>query len=558
MMKKIFFGLLFFFALLTGVKATNDSIFIQLKSGELLAYEYLEYDTVSVNERYIYVADTMFHSANVSRIVFNREMLKKETGVQFVAFKLRATDAANESLMGRTFTADIDELSSADTIRFNIPYLTNFKLAPYFVANSQKVKVSIDGKEIVSVDSIVDFSNPVRMKLEYEGGATREYVIVIKNSGLPIVVIDTEGRRLINSKTEWAERSTMVVYNADGSVNYDSGTDFMNIRGRGNSTWSYSKKPYNIKLNVKKSILGMPKHKRWCLLANYIDRTLMRNAVAFELARMTSMDWTPNGRFVELVLNGEPVGNYYLCEAIRIDKNRVNINEMSPYAISGEDITGGYILELDSYYDAEWKFKTSYYRMPVNVKQPDDDEMNSYQHSYIKDYYNKAERELYNGSIEGFAQYVDMNSLIDWYLLNEAIYNPELNHPKSSYMHKDKNGKLFMGPAWDHDWETFTPHSSLKNNNSMWFGALFSHPEFKQMVKERWKVLKGPFTTISRYIEELRESNRASWEFNNKLWPRISNSVNGDTSMPYDAAVDRLKNAFLNRVNSLNSIINSW
>ena len=298
MTKRIFLVAMLLFALLAGAKATNDSIFVQLKSGQVLAYEYLEYDTVSVNERYIHISDTMFHSANVSRIVFDREMLKKENGLQFVAFKLRASDPANEALMGRTFTADLEELTTSDTIRFNIPYLTNFKLSPYFVANSHKVKVSIDGKEIVAVDSIVDFTNPVRMKLEYRDGMTREYVVIVKNSGLPIVVIDTEGRRIITSKTDWAERSTMVIYNPDGSINYDSGTDYMNIRGRGNSTWSYAKKPYNIKLNVKKSILGMPKHKRWCLLANYIDRTLIRNAVAFELARMSSMDWTPNGRFV--------------------------------------------------------------------------------------------------------------------------------------------------------------------------------------------------------------------------------------------------------------------
>ena len=350
----------------------------------------------------------------------------------------------------------------------------------------------------------------------------------------------------------------MIIYQADGTINYDSGTDYMNIRGRGNSTWSYSKKPYNIKLNTKKAILGMPKHKRWCLLANYIDRTLMRNAVAFELAKMTSMDWTPNGRFVELVLNNTPVGNYYLCEAIRIDNDRVNINEMSPNDISGDAITGGFILELDSYYDADYKFKTTYYRMPVNIKQPDEDEINNYQYNYIKDYYNAAEKELYYGSLEGFAKYVDMNTLIDWYLLNEAIYNPELGHPKSSYMHKDKNGKLHMGPAWDHDWETFTPHSSLKNNNTMWFGALFRIPEFKQMVKERWNKLKGPFASIVTYIEDTREEIRASWEYNYTLWPKISNGVNGDTSLGYDDAVNRLKSSFINRLNSLNSIINAW
>lgn len=557
MMKKTILSLLFTFALLLTASA-NDSIFVQLKSGEILAYEYGENDTVSVNEKFITIADTIFYSEAVNRITFNRDVLKQESGIQFVSFKLRGSEEINACLLGKTFTADIGDLTTADTIRFTIPFLTNFKLKPFFVANSQKTKVYVDDTEIISEESEVDFSQPAKMRLEYPDGRSREYVVIVKNSGLPIVMINTPNGGSINTKETWIEKSTMVIYESDGTVNFDSGNDYMNIRGRGNSTWSYSKKPYNIKLNTKTAILGMPKHKRWCLLANYIDRTLMRNAVAFELAKMTSMDWTPNGRFVELVLNGKPAGNYYLCEAIRIDKNRVNINEMSPNDISGDAITGGYILELDSYYDAEWKFKTSYYRMPVNVKQPDDEDMNSQQLSYIKSYYNAAEKELYNGSLEGFAKYVDLNSLIDWYLLNEAIYNPELKHPKSSYMHKDKNGKLFMGPAWDHDWETFTPHSSLKNADTMWFAALFQIPEFKQLVKERWNKLKGPFTSIASFIEDTRKEIRTSWEYNFTIWPSITNSVNGDISLGYDAAVNRLKNSFLDRVRSLNSIINSW
>ncbi len=557
MIKGTILSILFAFALLLPAIA-KDSIYVQLKDGTILAYEYAENDTVSVDEKFMSIADTTIFSGEVSRVTFDREMLKKENGVRFINLKLRGSDEANSALFKKTFTADVNYLETSDTILFNIPYLTSYKLTPYFFTNSQKTKVYANGTEIFSTESIVDFSQPVTMKLEYPDGSTREYVVIVKNSGLPIVVINTPNNGSITSKETWVERSSMIIYQADGTINYDSGTDYMNIRGRGNSTWSYSKKPYNIKLNTKKAILGMPKHKRWCLLANYIDRTLMRNAVAFELAKMTSMDWTPNGRFVELVLNNTPVGNYYLCEAIRIDNDRVNINEMSPNDISGDAITGGFILELDSYYDADYKFKTTYYRMPVNIKQPDEDEINNYQYNYIKDYYNAAEKELYYGSLEGFAKYVDMNTLIDWYLLNEAIYNPELSHPKSSYMHKDKNGKLHMGPAWDHDWETFTPHSSLKNNNTMWFGALFRIPEFKQMVKERWNKLKGPFASIVTYIEDTREEIRASWEYNYTLWPKISNGVNGDTSLGYDDAVNRLKSSFINRLNSLNSIINAW
>ncbi len=537
--------------------AAQDSIFVQLKDGNVLAYGYAANDTVSINEKYISICDTTFHSANVRRIVFDRKVLGSATQMQFMSFKLRHTDESNEALIDKTFSADIDALTDKDTINFVIPYLTNYKLKPYFVANSHKVKVYVDDEQITSEESVVDFSAPVKMRLEYNSEVQREYTVCVKNSGLPIVVIETPERKAINSKSVWVEKSSMTIYNADGTISYSSGSEYMNIRGRGNSTWSYSKKPYNIKLNTKSAILGMPKHKRWCLLANYIDRTLMRNAVAFELARMTSMDWTPNGRFVELVVNGKALGNYYLCEAIRIDNDRVNINEMKPTDISGDAITGGYLMELDSYYDAEWKFKTSYFRMPINLKQPDEDEINSYQFSYIKSYCNEAERRLSSGSYKDFAEYFDMNTLVDWYILNEVIYNPEPKHPKSSYMHKDKNGKLRMGPAWDHDWETFTPHSSLVNKNTMWFGTLYTMPEFVSLLKERWNKLKKPFASVASYIEQTREDIRLSWQFNNSVWPVISNGVNGDISLPYDQAVDRLKNSFLNRLNALDVIINS-
>ncbi len=537
--------------------AAQDSIFVQLKDGNVLAYGYAAYDTVSINEKYINICDTTFHSAYVRRIVFNRAELSNNPGVQLMSFKLRHTDEGNEALIDKTFSADIKELTDNDTINFIIPYLTNYKLKPFFIASSHKAKVYANDELITSEESFVDFSSPVKIRLEYDNSLQREYTVCVKNSGLPIVVIETPERKPINSKSVWVEKSSMTIYDADGTVSYTSGSDYMNIRGRGNSTWSYVKKPYNIKLNVKKQILGMPKHKRWCLLANYIDRTLMRNAVAFELARMTSMDWTPNGRYVELVVNGKALGNYYLCEAIRIDNDRVNINEMKPTDTYGEAITGGYLMELDSYYDAEWKFKTSYFRMPINMKQPDEDEINSYQFSYIKSYCNEAERRLAYGTYEEFAEYFDMNTLVDWYILNEVIYNPEPNHPKSSYMHKDKNGKLRMGPAWDHDWETFTPHSSLKNENAMWFGTLYGKPEFVKLLKERWNKLKKPFASVVSFIEQTREEIRLSWEFNNTVWPNISNGVNGDISLPYDQAVDRLKYSFLNRLESLDVIINS-
>ena len=124
---------------------------------------------------------------------------------------------------------------------------------------------------------------------------------------LPQVVINTPNNQEIKSKTEWIEGATISITLADGTIDYESKD--LEIRGRGNTTWEYPKKPYALKLGSKAEILGMPKHKRWVLLANWMDRTLMRNDVSFEIARQTGLAWTPRGKFVELVLNGKLMGN---------------------------------------------------------------------------------------------------------------------------------------------------------------------------------------------------------------------------------------------------------
>ena len=192
---------------------------------------------------------------------------------------------------------------------------------------------------------------------------------------LPKVHINTPGGVEITSKEIWTKGCEITIVDENGDVSLDATTS---LRGRGNSTWLYPKKPYAIKLDSKATVLGMPKHKRWVLLANWMDRTLMRNAVSFEMARQI-MDWAPRGKFVELFLNGEYQGNYYLCEQIKIDKNRVNIKEFDDDATDGE--SGGYLLEFDTNYKGEINyFMTSSYEYPVTIKDPDEECITSWKH----------------------------------------------------------------------------------------------------------------------------------------------------------------------------------
>lgn len=155
----------------------------------------------------------------------------------------------------------------------------------------------------------------------------------LPDTGLPVIVINTPGAKTIDSKEDWIESAAVKIYNIKGEIETEASTA---IKGRGNTTWSYPKKPYTLKLDSKTEILGMPKHKRWVLLANWMDRTMMRNDISLEMGRRSkALEWTPRGQFIELVLNNRHLGNYYLCEQIKIDESRVNISELDENATEG-------------------------------------------------------------------------------------------------------------------------------------------------------------------------------------------------------------------------------
>jgi hypothetical protein len=342
---------------------------------------------------------------------------------------------------------------SGKEISVCVPYGTDVSnLVATFNTNGDKVFV--DDVEQISGVTVNNFSTPITYRITSKQNVVQEYKVTIYSFDLPAVYVTTPQQTPILSKDDWVKNGIMRIWKTDGVINDLGGTS---VKGRGNSTWSFPKKPYAIKLDKKAEVLGMPKHKRWVLLANWIDRTLMRNHIAFTIAKNTeSLDWTPRGEFVELILNGKHLGNYYLCEQIKIDKNRVNIAEMESTDIDGEVITGGYLLEMDINYDEVNKFHTDIRNLPVNIKEPDEDVLVDKQFNYIQNYINQVERAIYadNFSIDGhsYTEYIDVNSFIDWWLVHELTHNGEPGWPKSSYMHKDKNDKLVAGPVWDFDY----------------------------------------------------------------------------------------------------------
>ena len=394
------------------------------------------------------------------------------------------------------------------------------------------------------------------------------------DSRLPVLYVYTPDNVAITSKENWVTESHAYLREPDGSAEgkiTDLGT--ANIRWRGNSTLSYMKKAYALKLDTKASLLGMPSDKRWDLLANYIDRTRLRNDIALEMGRrLDGLDWTPKGEFVELYLNGVHMGNYYLVEHIKVGKKRVPITEMKA---GDTDLSGGYLLEMSTEMDEPYQFWTNYftrwalgaqYRLPVMVKSPEDEDMDQEKLAWIQDFINSVQSNVIGGNAAWHDQ-VDMDSFVDWMLVQEITGNYEPFHPKSCYMHKDRGGKLMMGPLWDFDYGTFLSSGSNSTGTyvshySIWYGSMIQDAAFKAKVRERWPAVKEACLAVAN---ELPDGEDASWM--NLLvsidrdWVRWrmadtqhQTTYNKDENLGIWVAIKRIKDNIIRRVNQFDQI----
>ncbi|MBR5176064.1 MAG: CotH kinase family protein [Bacteroidales bacterium] len=353
------------------------------------------------------------------------------------------------------------------------------------------------------------------------------------DTGLPHLYIYTPEGTAINSKTVWVEGATVNLFTPDGEfIDYGKA----NIKGRGNSTWGLPKKPYALKLENAATLCGMASDKRWNLLANYIDRTDIRNAIAFKVAQKArSFDWTPHGEFVELYLNSVWQGNYFLCEHIKIGDHRLNLKK------------GGYLLELDVNYDEDYKFKSDLLSLPVQIKDWKGGDMTEERFNEIKAEFNEIESKIVTDDIttSGWQDYIDMDTFIDWWFVYELVQCGEPGHPKSSYMYRDKGGKLKAGPVWDFDWGTFrgSEVKLFRIKNSIFYGYLFKDPSFVKRLKEKWLENRGEFRAVADYFDVLADKLRVSVDHDKTKWS-MTTTVNNDESMSFDEAVSTMKSNY--------------
>ncbi len=356
------------------------------------------------------------------------------------------------------------------------------------------------------------------------------------DTDLPRLDLTVDGK--VTSKEEYVPCSLTL---SDGDTVIIDGVSG-GIRGRGNTTWKYPKKPYRLKLDSKTSFFGEAPSKSWVLLAMYNDFSLSKDALAFKLgASLDNGDYVPSYNYVELYVNGIYKGLYLLTEQINENKEHTNVK----CDFDKNDTEVPFLVELDDYAELDGGIEGEDYfkigNLFYTVKYPDKTERyTKAQFDYIKNYVTKVHSLCYkeNVTLDELAEYIDVGSFIDYFLIQEIVIQPDINY-KSVYMYKSVDGKMKMGPLWDYDWALSGPSLAfwydyeLKEtefcSKGTWFYALLTRsPEFRQALKVRWAEIEDKIRiAASDFYEENQRISKAA----HKDWLRYHYYNSGATFM---------------------------
>lgn len=434
-------------------------------------------------------------------------------------------------------------------------------------------------------------------------GSTSYHVILLDGGDVPSVHINTESGTLdnVHADKSYKEPGVISIEDYDGTVQYNGVLDY--IKGRGNSTWNSAKKPYNIKLNKKADLFGMGKSKKWCLLANAGDETLMRNLLAYRFAKTIGVDVTSDVIPVNLYINNNYMGAYSLTEKVEIGENRIDINdlesntekvneaELDTYPLGGdqnsqdantyqyvnipnnpEDITGGYLLELEKIYryPPENSGFITARKQAVVMKSPENasKEQVEYMRAYYQDYEDAVYSQSgYNSKGKYYTEYIDPESIARMYIAEEFGGNFD-GCSSSFFLYKDIDGKITAGPAWDFDLSfaktsginglinttcsTDKPNSLYiqncfinydnKSYNSF-LAQLFSHNDFQEVVQNVWNnVVKQIYSDFYTGIDTTAARLHSTAIMNAIRWNTYGTTNAGTIINNYNTKLNVVKN----------------
>lgn len=412
-------------------------------------------------------------------------------------------------------------------------------------------------RAVVTVGSVVNATSSVTYAAPTQS----------KNTGLATISLNTNEGAGITDTTTYHEGTISMTAGAGCAALPESK---VKASGRGNYTWTLAKKPFKIGLDKKANLCGLGSSKKWALLANHYDRSLLRTQTAMYLGQqLDGLGWTPHLVPVDLYVNGSYQGEYNLIERVDIASNRVNIPELTGTADdSALNITGGYLLEWDFRASGDHNITVGG-SGTVAIDSPDDDRdmygvpsgdgITPAQLNYIDNYVNTADRVLFDDQTwldptNGWRKYIDEKSMVDFYLVQEFTKNLDANMYTSVKMYKTRDsavgagdGKLVMGPIWDFDtsmgdatypggqgsatgWYLRDQNDAIeaKQTSETWFNRLNQDPAFRAAVKARWVQMKPVFQNLpafvdsqSSLIQSAAAANFQKWNVSENLEPGL-------------------------------------
>ena len=425
-------------------------------------------------------------------------------------------------------------------------------------------------------------------------------IIIKPEDRLPQIEVNTNGGTIVDEPKISAD---ITISEAD-VVTYDGN---IGIEFRGATSQTFPKKSYGLETwdenneDINVSLLGFPEEEDWILYGPYSDKSLMRNILIYDLSRDIDM-YASRSKFVELTINNEYQGVYVFMEKLKRDSQRIDINKLNDDENSGEELTGGYILKIDKTAGSnlgegynDLNSFTSPHAPPnssvgqeINFlyEEPDAEDITTEQKDYISSYVADFENALASSDfmdpVLGYKAYIDVPSFIDFFLLNEISNNVD-GYRLSTFMHKDKNEKLKMGPIWDFNLAFGNADYCGGGNTNVWaykfnercsgdfwlipfwWDKLLQDPAFVAELKARWNVLRGGafsetsiLAKISSYKDTLEkagaiDTNFDIWEILGVyLWPNnfVGNSFLEENNYLTNWAMDRLT-WMDNEINSL-------
>ena len=424
-------------------------------------------------------------------------------------------------------------------------------------------------------------------------------VVWLYSEHIPAVFIETESGTSdqINSDKNIKEPGTIKVLEPDGSFSLEHSLEY--IKGRGNTSYTeFDKKPYQIKLTQDAPFLDMEPGKKWVFVSNSADSSLIRNALSRSLAGHLNLPQSEEGTFVDLYVNKEYVGNYYVVEKIEIQENRLLLSDLqkatehenetedlSTYETAWtdttkakqipndpEDITGGYLIErdFDNRFLKEVEINESYFITEAKecfiVRDPE--YTSEAQIAYIDSYVQSVENAILSAEgIDGttgksYQDLIDVDSFVRKYLLEEVTANYD-GGVASSYFYKDSDtidGRLYAGPVWDYDvsWgnspaylgQISTSPERLSrlashSDSSVWFQSLYHKPEVYEKIVSCYAQEISPYLTLlaDEILPMLDEITAASAAMDQVRWEEqyARNGYSGDRSEQITFIADYIK-----------------